>query len=201
VSQSWESEIRPPQPRRAGAAWALVLVPVLAVAVFGFVGTVGVVAITEVVADPTGVEETDDSGEKDPDHRDWDVSGNTSGNHGETAVDDLAPGDCLAQRLPEGYIPMSVNVVPCAERHFHEVYEAVRLGAGPYPGDRQTERLARNRCDAAFLGFDGLDLDDSELDVMYVYPIAEEQWNIEPGGVCLTSGTEATTGSYAGSRR
>ena len=172
----------------AGAAWALVVVPVLAVAGFALLGSAAVVGAYE------GVTETPSAAGPD-----GGASGeSSSANSGATYIEDLAEGDCLAKPLSGGVVPETVDVVSCEQRHAHEVFAASDLPAGPFPGQASVRRQAKRVCRTAFRDFVGISLDRSVLDVIFMYPMDEQQWSFDRSVVCVATGTAPTSHSSPG---
>jgi len=179
-----------PLPGRGGggAAWALVVVPVLAVAGFALAASVAVVAVYEGIAEGSTATS-----------RDSGTSGAASSpNHRATYIEDLHEGDCVAKALSAGAVPETVDVVPCEHRHAHEVYAVVDLPSGPFPGETIVSRLADHRCTTEFRDFDGISIDRSVLDILFMYPTDAQQWSYHRSVICMASGAAPTSHSYAG---
>jgi hypothetical protein len=178
-----------PAPARAGAAWMLIVIPVLFAATCVVVGGILVAGAYEAVNDPT-MSDADQSGER------------SSVNQGATStyIEDLAEGDCLTTSLTGSVVPQAVDVVPCEKRHAHEVYAASDLPAGPFPGEQSVARQARQVCKTEFRDFVGISLDRSVLDVIYMYPMDAQQWSHNRSVICVTSGAGPTNHSYANTR-
>ena len=97
---------------------------------------------------------------------------------GEVAFFDLEVGDCLADLMAthgEGFF--SVETVPCSEPHSEEIYAAVTLPEGDFPGDEAVAAQADKACNAEFESFVGLPYEESVLYYNYLYPNDEETWN------------------------
>jgi len=107
-------------------------------------------------------------------------------------------GDCVAKALSAGAVPETVDVVPCEHRHAHEVYAVVDLPSGPFPGETIVSRLADHRCTTEFRDFDGISIDRSVLDILFMYPTDAQQWSYHRSVICMASGAAPTSHSYAG---
>ena len=111
-------------------------------------------------------------------------------------------GDCLETMdwSAEGFT--TVPVIPCAEAHESEVYAAVDLPDGDYPGDDSVASQADEYCYGEFQGFVGIAWEDSAYDYGYLSP-SPESWDqgdrevlcmiMDPAGL--------TTGSLAGAAK
>jgi hypothetical protein len=82
-------------------------------------------------------------------------------------------GDCIFE-IPEGE-SFTVPVVPCSEPHGHEIFAAVSLPEGDFPGDDALFAQADEFCIAEFGSFVGLSYEESVLDFTYYHP-SEESW-------------------------
>lgn len=86
---------------------------------------------------------------------------------------DLEVGDCLAEPAREGLVAEGdTRPVPCSQAHVGEVYDAILLPDGAYPG---TEALVREsaKCEATFENFVGKPYGESELKLTYFHPTSE----------------------------
>jgi hypothetical protein len=173
----------------AGAAWALVVVPALVVASVSLLVIGTFVAAFEAGADNSGVSDRDAA----------DASSSAEGT-GIVPVDTLKKGDCLSHRLAEDFVPSTVEVVPCAKSHAHEVYAVFDLPGGSFPGDRMVQGAADKRCSRAFRSYVGIPIERSKLDFFYVYPNTAESWHESRSVVCMLDNSRPSRGSYAGSR-
>lgn len=112
-------------------------------------------------------------------------------------------GDCLETMDwgTEGF--SSVPVIPCAEPHESEVYAAVDLPDGDYPGDESIATQSDEFCAGEFESFVGAAWETSALSYGYLSP-SQDSW--EQGNdrevLCLIMDPAGlTTGSLAGSAR
>lgn len=114
-----------------------------------------------------------------------------------SSVPPLAVGDCYDR--PES----SIVLVPCDEPHRFEVYHALELPDGPFPGVAAVEAAWIDGCLAEFERFVGIDYGSSDFDVSAVFP-TEETWNDLDDRRVLCAVTplngDARSGSAAGSR-
>jgi hypothetical protein len=85
----------------------------------------------------------------------------------------LEVGDCIFE-IPEGE-SFTVPVVPCSEPHGHEIFAAVSLPEGDFPGDDALFAQADEFCIAEFGSFVGLSYEESVLDFTYYHP-SEDSW-------------------------
>jgi hypothetical protein len=85
----------------------------------------------------------------------------------DTAVDDLAVGDCFMAPSEEEI--STVETVDCAELHDYEVFAFVALSerAGGFPGDNALFEEADDKCFAPYLAYIGGDLASTQ----YVYDV------------------------------
>ena len=111
-------------------------------------------------------------------------------------------GDCLESMDwgQEGF--STVPVIPCAEPHESEIYAAVDLEDGGYPGDDAVATQADEYCYGEFQGFVGIAWEDSAFDYGYLSP-SQESWDQGDREVlCMIMDPEGlTTGSLAGAAR
>lgn len=98
---------------------------------------------------------------------------------------------------------VTVTGVPCAEPHQFEVYLAVPLTDGDYPGEDAVIEVAERQCDAEFRGFVGVPRARSQLQVAYYYPTATSWRLFDDRSIVCFLGVphQTTTGSLAHSRR
>jgi hypothetical protein len=87
------------------------------------------------------------------------------------SVEALAVGECF----DDGFEEDEVYRRPCTSSHDGELISNVTLPAGPYPGDRPVEDLARAGCDAEFNKYVGNTVTASELQSSFWTP-TEDQW-------------------------
>jgi hypothetical protein len=97
-------------------------------------------------------------------------TGNTS------LLADLEVGDCLADQYEGEEEIFTVQTVPCSEPHGAEIYAAVTLPEGDFPGDEALSAQAVDACVAEFEDFVGLSYAESVLEFSYLYP-SEKSWN------------------------
>jgi hypothetical protein len=94
----------------------------------------------------------------------------------EVDVFDLKVGDCLADSAPPGEEVSSVQSVPCSEPHSEEIYAAVTLPEGDFPGTEAMDAQADELCAAEFESFVGLPYEESVLYLTYLTP-TRESWS------------------------
>lgn len=111
-------------------------------------------------------------------------------------------GDCLETMdwSAEGF--STVPVIPCAEEHESEVYAAVDLPDGDYPGDESVGTQADEYCYGEFQGFVGIAWEDSAFDYGYLSPSAESWEQGDREVLCIIMDPAGlTTGSLAGAAK
>jgi hypothetical protein len=94
----------------------------------------------------------------------------------EVDVFDLKVRDCLADSTPRAEEVSSVQSVPCSEPHSEEIYAAVTLPEGDYPGTEAMDAQADELCAAEFESFVGLPYEESVLYLTYLTP-TRESWS------------------------
>ncbi|MFZ3453247.1 septum formation family protein [Arthrobacter sp. 7Tela_A1] len=82
---------------------------------------------------------------------------------------DLKVGDCLAED-PDAEEVDAVDVLPCTQPHDSEVYAAMDMEAGAYPGEETVDTTAQDFCLAEFQPYIGADYSVSALDIGYLTP-------------------------------
>jgi hypothetical protein len=106
---------------------------------------------------------------------------------GEVYIEDIQVGDCTADDLPEEDVYL-VELVPCNGPHRLEAYANFELAAGPFPGQKNVDRLGEGGCSSRFQRFIGLPYEESEHDFFFVAPIKETWYDrsvicfADPGG-------------------
>ena len=100
----------------------------------------------------------------------------------EATADQLEPGDCLAgPGLGLGTNspwPALVTVVSCIKWHIAEVFFTSNAWpqSQPYPGDSKLISQAEDRCNAAFITYDGIASDNSIFTYDFIYPSDADDW-------------------------
>jgi len=94
---------------------------------------------------------------------------------GETIVFEITAGDCLNDAAETGEVS-TVAVVDCAKPHDSEVYAAIVMADGDYPGDEQVLTQANDGCRAEFERFIGVPAAESRYMFNALYP-TEGSWN------------------------
>ncbi|MFJ4777233.1 septum formation family protein [Streptomyces sp. NPDC088762] len=100
-------------------------------------------------------------------------------------VDDLKVGDCFNTddelKDYEGEdrkAPLSVDVVPCDESHQSEAFAVFDLRGGPYPGDKEIDAMAEEKCAGkALTDYVGADAKLPETMTVYYYAPREGSWS------------------------
>ncbi|MEX5636584.1 DUF4190 domain-containing protein [Parafrankia sp. FMc2] len=106
-------------------------------------------------------------------------------NAGFVPTGDLRPGDCLTEN-PTGQEASTVDVVPCTDPHFGEVYAVYELPAGAYPGDPALEETAAVGCVKHAASVAPAVLEN--LDSLFYFRPSEESWHDGNHTVtCVTS--------------
>jgi hypothetical protein len=117
---------------------------------------------------------------------------------GEVDIEDIQVGDCAAKDLPDEDVDL-VELVPCDGPHRLEAFANFDLPAGPFPGDKDVDRLSWGGCKSRFERFVGLPYDDSQHDISYVVPI-EDIWEYDRAVVCFVDPGGVTRGSLENAR-
>lgn len=109
-------------------------------------------------------------------------------------------GDCLGE-MPGTGINLSLEVVPCERAHPGEVYAVFELDVENGANQAQIDRFAEGGCAKRFETFIGTPFQRSELDVMYLPPIARNL-DVDQGVICIVAETDrSVTGSLKGVAR
>lgn len=131
---------------------------------------------------------------------------------GGTALEELSVGQCFnggrGEYGPAAAIISTVEVVACTEPHTSELIATLDYpGAGPaveFPGIDSVQTFALQECIDSFADYVGIDYDESELEITYVYPL-EHNWNAGDYSIqCIVHppvGQDQTTQSYRRARR
>ncbi|MBF4992564.1 septum formation family protein [Arthrobacter gandavensis] len=82
---------------------------------------------------------------------------------------DLKVGDCLVDD-PDAEQIEAVDVLPCTEPHDTEVYAAMDMEAGAFPGEEAVDAAAQEFCLAEFQPYIGTDYSESALNIGYLTP-------------------------------
>lgn len=91
----------------------------------------------------------------------------------------LQLGDCFsAHPGEEEGVLGTVDVVPCEQSHESEVYAAMELPAGEYPGEAEVDTRAESFCEEEFEPFVGRPFLKSTLDASTLVP-TEESWTLD----------------------
>lgn len=117
---------------------------------------------------------------------------------GDVFIEDVRVGDCTAGDL-EAEVTL-VELVSCDSRHRLETYAIFDLPAGPFPGQRDVDRLGEGGCSKRFDEYVGLSYEESSLDFQYVTPV-EDIWADDRAVVCFLDTGGTTTGSLENSAR
>ncbi|MFB9464297.1 DUF4190 domain-containing protein [Streptomyces cinereospinus] len=120
----------------------------------------------------------------------------------ESAVVSPDKGECFDS--PSGSLEgetYDVDVVPCSGRHDGEVFAAVTLPDGDFPGDAHVTEVADDRCYAlrGDYALDSWALPD-DVDVYYLTP-TRESWSIGDREITCLFGNTDENGSLTGSLR
>lgn len=87
----------------------------------------------------------------------------------------LKVGDCLSAAAREGVVERGETpTVACSEPHVVEVYDAIRLQDGPFPGTEALVLKAAD-CEKTFEAFVGKPYGESDLQLRYFHP-TQESW-------------------------
>ncbi len=94
---------------------------------------------------------------------------------GDVDVFDLEVGDCLGEETGEGEIE-SLEAAPCSEPHAEEIFAALTVPDGDYPGQEALDAEAEG-CLEEFAEFVGMPFQESVLEINYMTP-TEESWSM-----------------------
>jgi hypothetical protein len=94
---------------------------------------------------------------------------------GDVDVFDLEVGDCLGEETGEGEIE-SLEAAPCSEPHSEEIFAALTVPDGDYPGQEALDAEAEG-CLEEFAEFVGMPYEESVLEINYMTP-TEESWSM-----------------------
>lgn len=87
----------------------------------------------------------------------------------------LKVGDCLPEAAREGVVGQGdAETVPCSEPHVVEVYDAINVQDGPFPGAEALVLKAAD-CEKTFEAFVGKPYGESDLELDYFHP-TQESW-------------------------
>jgi len=113
---------------------------------------------------------------------------------GDVSVDSLMVGDCLPKVITERQVQRTIEVVPCSDVHWGEVYANFDLVKGPFPGNAQVERLADGGCSKRMERVEAEAPTGSTLEGFILYPV-KETWNVDRGVTCIVVTEAPSTGS------
>ena len=113
---------------------------------------------------------------------------------GDVSAGALVAGDCLPKMIDVQKLQRTVEVVPCSDVHWGEVYANFDLAAGPFPGNAQVQRLADGGCSKRFGPIAAEAQDPSKLEGFVLYPVAQA-WALDRGVTCIVSTGTPSTGS------
>jgi len=119
---------------------------------------------------------------------------------GDVGVFDLEVGDCLGEETGEGEIE-SLEAAPCSEPHTEEIFAALTVPDGDYPGQEALDTEAEG-CLEEFAEFVGMPYEESVLEINYMTP-TDESWGMgDRELLCTVYDPEAeTTGTLADANR
>lgn len=93
----------------------------------------------------------------------------------EVGVFTLKVGDCLGDVALDEI--SSVTELSCDAPHIYEIYHAFDIAGDEYPGDDEVVAEAQEVCLDEFEGFVGIDYNDSELEISYLFPTSNS-WTL-----------------------
>ena len=119
---------------------------------------------------------------------------------GDVDVADLEVGDCLGEATGEGEIE-SLEAGPCSEPHAKEIFAALTVPDGDYPGQDALDAEVEG-CIEEFTEFVGMPFEESVLEINYMTP-TEESWSQgDRELLCTVHDPEAeTTGTLQNANR
>ena len=115
----------------------------------------------------------------------------------------LRVGDCIPRSFVEAKgeetTVTETSVVPCAEPHESEVFAAfLATGGSSFPGSDAMLNQAETGCPERFEAFVGLPLDDSNLELTYLFPVRESWATGDRQILCIV---DDPTGDVKGTMR
>jgi hypothetical protein len=102
----------------------------------------------------------------------------------DTGTIELKAGDCISS-LDDAVRVDDMPVVSCGQPHKAEVFHVFRFPAGDYPGQEAVAKESSTRCGTAFKPYRTPQNED--LDVFYLYPQNEDDWNRDRGVLCIAA--------------
>lgn len=115
-------------------------------------------------------------------------------NSGDVSVQDLEAGDCL-NGLEESDLVLSVEAVACSEPHESEVYAAIDMEDGDWPGiDGVTAEANQSCSDDMATNFPDLFEDDS-VEIFFFHPTSASWREGDREIICVALYPEPRTGS------
>jgi len=123
----------------------------------------------------------------------------TEAEDGSVWVTDLSASECFDDAGTEGVVYRA----PCNTDHDGEVYAALILPPGPYPGDKASEAESEKSCDREYAKYVGTPVTRTSLEPSFWYPTSDDWENDDRAVTCVVYGPdgELLTGSVKGSKR
>ena len=94
----------------------------------------------------------------------------------------------------------SLPGVPCSSPHDNEVYATFDVSLAEFPSDDEMSMLAFDKCLERFEGFVGNSYEESELDILTLYP-SKESWNLQNDREVVCALYDMNTNKLTGSAR
>jgi hypothetical protein len=122
---------------------------------------------------------------------------------GDISTLDLREGDCFDLPADVESTVERVRALPCPDPHDHEVYLALVLADGPFPGAPSMAEEAEDRCLEAFEPFVGADYFESGLELFSIRPTPESWEDGDRTVYCVLGSRDGSklTGTMRGSGR
>jgi hypothetical protein len=119
---------------------------------------------------------------------------------GDVGVFDLEVGDCLGEEISEGEVE-SLEAAPCSEPHSEEIFAALTIPDGDYPGQEALDAEVEG-CFEEFTEFVGMPYEESVLEINYMAPTEESWGQGDRELLCTVYDPEAeTTGTLQNANR
>jgi hypothetical protein len=112
---------------------------------------------------------------------------------GRSPVLELGVGDCLPEELGSEEETWLVEVAPCEERHFGEVFATWDL-EGEWASQARADFLSAAGCADRFADYAGVPLRRTDVEVFYYRPVDERDYRDDPTVICV-AGTDARSTS------
>ncbi|WP_123788435.1 septum formation family protein [Phytoactinopolyspora halophila] len=160
---------------------------------------VGVAALAAAALIMSGCSAFEDLMGDDKPDRD-EETGQVTEQQEDISVFDIEEGDCIGEFAQDSVD--TVDLYPCDEEHFQQVFLITEIEQDELPGDEELEELVIDECLPAFEEHVGVAYEESELDVNYLAPSQDTWADGDRDIVCTVFDPAGTvTGSLEGADR